>query len=62
MHKMALQLSTTSVGLNNVTNKLLALQNSQFIENRVREEDDCLSDTSGGRTEVDASPKEVITT
>lgn len=41
MHKMMLELSNTSVGLNNMTNKLLALQNSQFVENRVQEDDDC---------------------
>lgn len=55
---MMLDLSNTSVGLSNVTNKLLALQNSQFIENRVQEDDEYVVDNNENRTEVDATPKE----
>lgn len=60
MHKMMLDLSCTNVGLSNVTNKLLALQNSQFIENRVQDDDECMIDSNANKVmEIDRGPTEV---
>lgn len=59
MHKMMLDLSCTNIGLSNVTNKLLALQNSQFIENRVHEDDECITDNANKAMEIDRRPTEV---
>lgn len=55
-----LDLSCTNVGLSNVTNKLLALQNSQFIENRVHDDDECTLDNNANKVmEIDRGPTEV---
>lgn len=42
-----------------MTNKLMALQNSQFVENRVQEDDDCLNENKKAVVHSDKPPKEV---
>lgn len=43
LHKMQLDLDKTQVALGNTTNKLLALQHTQFVENRVYDDDETIS-------------------
>lgn len=43
MHSSMLQLDQTKVTLENATNQLMALQNKQFVENRVYDDDETLA-------------------
>lgn len=43
---MQLDLDRTHVALGNTTNRLMSLQHSQFVENRVYEDDEMLANTS----------------
>lgn len=43
---MLLKLDETKINLSNVTTKLLALNNKQFVENRVFEDDETIANIS----------------
>lgn len=46
INRMLLNADETNVKLSNINNKLSALQNSQFVENRVYEEDETISNVA----------------
>lgn len=46
MNDLLLKLDETKINLMNVTSKLLALQNNQFVENRVCEDDETIANVS----------------
>lgn len=46
INRMLLTSDETNIKLSNINNKLSALQNSQFVENRVYEEDETISNVA----------------
>lgn len=60
LHKLTTELSATSVGLSNVTNKFMALQNSQFVENRVQDDDEASEESKKNALIIEEPEKEVI--
>lgn len=46
LRRMQLDLDRAHVALGNTTNRLMSLQHSQFVENRVYEDDEMLANTS----------------
>lgn len=46
IHRLGLDVDRTNVALGNVTNQLAALQHSQFVENRVYEDDETIANES----------------
>ncbi|XP_037923820.1 WASH complex subunit 2 isoform X2 [Hermetia illucens] len=46
IHRLGLDVDWTNVALGNVTNQLAALQHSQFVENRVYEDDETIANES----------------
>lgn len=56
---MLLKLDETNISLGNTTNKLLALQHSQFVENRVYEEDETIANIEEVPNVVKTKPSEL---
>lgn len=46
LHKMQLNLDRAQVALGNTTNRLMSLQNSQFVENRVYDDDETVANAT----------------
>lgn len=56
---MALDLDRTKIALDNATNQLMALQHNQFVENRVYDDDETLTNVENVPTPSDRSESEV---
>lgn len=56
---MQLDLDKAKVALGNTTNKLLALQHSQFVENRVYDEDETLANIENVPVDISNECSEV---
>lgn len=46
LHKMQLDLDRAQVALGNTTNRLMSLQHSQFVENRVYDDEETLANST----------------
>lgn len=59
MHNQMLELDRTKISLENSTNQLNALQHKQFVENRVYDDDETLTNADNVPT-VAPEPKEEV--
>lgn len=60
MHKMLLNLDRTKIALDNTTNQLMALQHSQFIENRVYDDDETIANIDNVPIDEIKTDQEVV--